>query len=239
MQYSDPPGAYDGGYTQPTLPQSTRPSSSPGTINNSPIPDVDPMLLAQANDAYARAQAAIQSRRRNTLTSYGFMANGYDDSGNPTGLAVDPKSMYGKYQQMLDSQAHNSMDAENAGLSAGFVGGLANQGESALRYQQGGERLNLSNAMLGEFSSEEQDLLNAQAVRDQAILNAYLSGARSGDYTPAPEGSNAAAPLTGSRIQALGSPFGGWASNNSQSRAKALAKKTVSGYSQKSKAHLH
>lgn len=178
-------GAYMGPAPMPTTPGS---GGIIGPTQGSPIPGVDPFALATANDAYTRAVASVGARRGSTLSQYGFKANGFDDSGNPLGLEVDPTSTYGAYQSLLDKQAHDSMDAEEAGAGRGFTGGLANQAEGRLRYTQGGERLNLGSGLLGSLGSLSQELLGAKTTRDQAIYQAQLDAARlaadQGNWTP-------------------------------------------------------
>lgn len=177
------PLASKGGYEGPA-PE----TAASGVTSNSPIPGVDPFALATANSAYERALTSVNSRRGSTLSQYGFKANGFDDSGNPTGLEVDPTSMYGGYQQLLDKQANDSMDAENAGAGRGFSGGLANQAEGRLRYTQGGERLTLGSGLLGSLGSLNQELLGAKDTLGNAKYQAYLDAARTAadaqDYTP-------------------------------------------------------
>lgn len=170
----------------PLAPEPTQ--TAEGVTKNSPIPGVDPFRLAQASDAYNRALASVNSRRASTMTTYGFKASGYDDTGNATGLEVDPNSMYGSYQQMLDAQARESMAAEDEGAGRGFSGGLANRAEGALKYSQGAQRLQLGQGLLGGLGSLNQELLSAKKAYDDELYNARLDAARRAadaqQYTP-------------------------------------------------------
>lgn len=173
------PLASTGGYMGDTaVPAAANLAAPAATTQGSPIPGVDPFRLAQANDAYARALASINSRRGSTLTSYGFKASGYDENGTPIGLEVDPTSMYGSYQQMLDEQARSSIAAENEAGSRGFSGGLANQGESALKYGQGAQRLQLGSGLLADMGTLNQSLLAAKKAQGDELYQARLDAAR-------------------------------------------------------------
>lgn len=229
------PNASKGGYegTTPMIDAATQgPSTGPGGVtSNSPIPGVDPFAIAQANDAYNRALASVNSRRGSTLSQYGFKAGGFDDSGNPTDLEVDPLSQYGSYQQLLDKQAQDSIAAEDAGAGRGFSGGLANQGESRLRYTQGGERLNLGQGLLGGLGTLNQELLAAKEKRGTALTNAYLDPTRtaidSGDWTPYE--TTPLNPATNTSVPAPYVPAAAarTAAKNTPAKATVLAKKVT------------
>lgn len=156
---------------------------------DSPIPGVDPFRLAQASDAFRRAQNDINQRRLGMLTDAGFRAKGFDEAtGMATDVEVDPTSMYGGFQQMLDQQARQSMAAEEEGAGRGFTGGLANQAASRLRYEHGGQSRQFGSALTRALSGLSQDWLGAKNTYNDTLWQAKLDAARmaidAGQFTP-------------------------------------------------------
>lgn len=156
---------------------------------DSPIPGVDPFRLAQASDAFRRAQNDINQRRLGLLTDAGFRARGFDEAtGMATDVEVDPTSIYGGFQQMLDQQARASMAAEEEGAGRGFSGGLANQAASRLRYEHGGQSRQFGSALTRALSGLSQDWLGAKNTYNDTLWQAKLDAARmaidAGQFTP-------------------------------------------------------
>lgn len=181
------------------LPASVTPKAvNPYEYADSPIPGVDPFRLAQASDAFKRAQNDINQRRLGLLTDAGFRAKGFDETtGMATDVEVDPTSMYGGFQQMLDQQARASMAAEEEGAGRGFTGGLANQAASRLRYEHGGQSRQFGTALTRALSGLSQDWLGAKTNYDNTLWEAKLDAARlaidAQQFTPVGDTSNAVA----------------------------------------------
>ena len=146
---------------------------------NSPIPGVDPFRLSQASEAFKRAQNDINQRRTGLLSEAGFRAKGFDEAtGMATDVEIDPTSMYGGFQQMLDRQARDSMAAEDEGAGRGFGGGLANQAASRLRYEHGGQSREFGTALTRGLSGLSADWLGAKTNYDNTLWQAKLDAAR-------------------------------------------------------------
>lgn len=219
-------------------------AATPAATTNSPIPGVDPFRLAQANDAYQRAVNSINQRRTSTLGQYGFRAKSFDDQGNAQDLEVDPTSMYGGYQQMLDQQAGDSMAAAESGAGRGFTGGLANQAEGRLRYQSGAQSYKLGSDLLSTLGGFRSEQLGAKTNYDNELWQSRLDAARlaidNGDFTPVADGTTVtdlndpSSPLAGttngSATDMSGNIVRPPASNNA-ARARSLAQKALAARS--------
>lgn len=221
--------ADSGGYDNPV--KKKQPEELPAgkyQFADSPIPGVDPFRLAQASDAFKRAQNDINQRRLGLLTDAGFRAKGFDEgTGMATDVEIDPTSMYGGFQQMLDQQARSSMAAEEAGAGRGFTGGLANQAASRLRYEHGGQSREFGSAMTRALSGLSQDWLGAKGTYNDTLWQAKLDAARmaidAGTFTPVGAIGNEADPndTNGNATD----PFVASQTPAAVTRAKALVKK--------------
>lgn len=128
----------------------------------------------QAETAYQQAQAELLAKRNTSYHEYGLGAD----------AAVDPNAQFGRYQGMLSSHesALNASDenAQQRGLGGGP--GLGMQGERALRYQQGGEALQLQQDVGNIGQNYATGVQAALAARNAAVLQAQLNAAIGGQY---------------------------------------------------------
>lgn len=155
----------------------------------SPIPGIDPFLMASATTAYQNALNQVNQGRTSKLNQYGFKATSFDDQGNPVGLGVDPNSLYGSFQQLLQSQAGDASQAEEDAAGRGLAGsGLANAMEGSMKYGWGASDVNLGSALTGDLGQLSAQALGAKDQYNQtlyqgqqdAIANAIVNG----DFNP-------------------------------------------------------
>lgn len=144
--------------------------------------------------------ARIADQKSSLLRSYGY-TQGADGS-----LSVDPSNPYGKFQQMLSSQATASHHLEDLHRAGGFESGYGHAADDQLRLQQGGESFALGQGLtdaLAGFKDQENTAgydkdsalyTAAQTAAEQAIQDQAFNPANVGDAaapTPTP---TAAAP---------------------------------------------
>lgn len=141
------------------------------------IPGADQYASAEvmANNAYNNALAQINKNRLNTLTQYGYTGTVDPTSGVVTGVHVDPHSMYGELQQMLHGNALADEQALQSSEDRGLRGGLAHQGEAALRYQHGADATALGTNLESALSDLQGQQQTAAENRDNALWQAEQS----------------------------------------------------------------
>jgi len=179
--------SHQGDTPVPTPTTTNQDAGGAPSVNPTYTPTIDPFVLAQANDAYSRAVNSVNSGRQGLLSKYGYKATGFDDTGNAVGLDVDPNSLFGSFQQLLQQQAGDAMTAEDNATGRGFSGtGLGNQELGADKYTWGAQDLDLGSSLqqgLGQFG---QQLLQAKTDKDNAIyqgnLDAINTAILNGDF---------------------------------------------------------
>lgn len=177
---------------QPNTPGGTPPSqinagggNTPSVTDynpNDPIPGSSVYLGEQnaANLAYENAKNQLLSQRNSLYHQYGLLDNG----------AVDPNNQFGAYQLLLGNEGSALDAADNDALDRGLgTGGLAMQGESALRNAQGAEQLAFQQQVDRVGSDYASGLAGAEQTRSSATNQAYLDALNtaiaSGYFTPA------------------------------------------------------
>lgn len=152
----------------PSAPASQTQSSASGNYNpNNPIPGSSVYLneTNAANLAYNNAKNQLLAQRNSLYHQYGLTDTG----------SVDPLNQYGEYQSLLGTEGAALDQADNAALDRGLgVGGIANQGESALRTSQGAEQLAFQRQVDQAGLDYSQGLQNAEVARANAINQAYM-----------------------------------------------------------------
>ncbi|MEM2960971.1 MAG: hypothetical protein QXU67_05140, partial [Candidatus Bathyarchaeia archaeon] len=149
---------------------------------------------AKAQDAYEKAIATLKAQRKLSLLQAGL---GEDYS-------VDPFSLYGQYQQMLQKHAADVMAAQEEAESRGLFGaGAGRFGEPFLRYQHGAENFGFQTGLLNYELEYRQRLAEAERAKQDAMREALqraLGGAvERGDFppgTPGTAGPSSGAPGT-------------------------------------------
>jgi hypothetical protein len=129
----------------------------------------------QAQLAYQQAMADLLQKKNTAYNAYGLNSEG----------AVDPYSQYGGYQSLLSQQESELAAAQDAAQQRHLgSGGLANQGETALRYQHGAQNLQFQQQVADTGYAYTSGSQAALAQRNQQILNAQLASvAGGGSYT--------------------------------------------------------
>lgn len=148
---------------------------------SAPIPGAGIYAQQQnlAEKAYQDAVAQLQARRNSLYHEYGLNNKG----------AVDPMSQFGEYQQLLGSEGGALDAADNASLDRGLgTGGLAMQGETGLRGQQGAENLAFQRQVAQVGQDYASGVLGAQQQRSSSMLEAQqtalANALAAGDFTP-------------------------------------------------------
>lgn len=144
------------------------------------IPNAGVYLAEQnkAKSAYDQAVAQLKAQRAKRQIT----------SGLGSDWNVDPNAQYGTYQQMLQGQGLQLMQAEGQAQERGFFGaGLGNQAESALRYGHAVENLGFKNQLTDWENEYQMGITRAEqerAAANMAALQAgYEGGYSEGDYT--------------------------------------------------------
>lgn len=158
-------------------PPGTPPPGTPGTYST-PIPGVAQysQLIALAQNYYKQSVANLNLQRGNLLQQYGYTGTIDPATGLIKNIGVDAHNPYGLYQQTLKG-AGQQMDQYNQGMAArGIHGGLANQGQDALKYGFGQATntlaQNLQQSLLGLQTQQIQDQYQEQNSIVQAQLQA-------------------------------------------------------------------
>lgn len=116
-----------------------------------------------AQQAYQNALGQISAKRNKSYQSLGLSEQG----------SVDPNSIYGKYQMLLRRQAMDLNAARDQAIGRGLgAGGLANQGESELRWMQGAENLGFQREASDVGAQYAAETAAAAAERQRAMLEA-------------------------------------------------------------------
>lgn len=116
-----------------------------------------------AQQAYQNALGQIAAKRNKSYQSLGLSEQG----------SVDPNSIYGKYQMLLRRQAMDLNSARDQAIGRGLgAGGLANQGESELRWMQGAENLGFQREASDVGAQYSAETAAAAAERQRAMLEA-------------------------------------------------------------------
>lgn len=125
------------------------------------------LYKAQADTAYANAQAQISNQRGSFLQGQGLTGQ-YDASGNYTGFAVDGSNPGGAYQQLQGADA-SAMQRSDAALGAiGFGGGLAQQHHEAAQ--------NAVSQNAADWATNAQGQLAAYGQQGTDASNNYQGG---------------------------------------------------------------
>lgn len=151
---------------QPPSPGGTTPQQTAAWVpQGTSLPYAGVYLEQQnaAEKAYEDAQTQLQATHSALYHRYGLLDNGQ----------VDPFNRYGDYQTMLGSEGAALDAAREDAIGRGLgSGGLARQGESALRQQQGAEQLGFQQQVLGADSDLRVGLAQALAARNAAFQQA-------------------------------------------------------------------
>jgi hypothetical protein len=150
------------------------------TPYDAPIPGADTYATAAlgAKTAYQNALTRINSKRQDTLRTYGYLGDIDPNSGALSNLRVDPYNQFGGLQQMLRSNADEVDQARMAAEERGLHGGLAHKGLSDARYDFGNASQQLGTSLTGTLGGYQDDQNSAAYTRDQALYNAELDAAR-------------------------------------------------------------
>lgn len=164
------------------------PPAAPPTSGGSPIPGIDPFLQASATTAYMNALNQVNQGRTSKLGTYGFKADSFDDQGNPVGLGVDPNSLYGNFQQLLQGQAGDAAGAEANAAGRGLAGsGLANAAEGGMKYGWGAQDVDLGRGLTSDLGSLSAQALSAKDAYNNTIYSgtqdAIWNALNAGDFT--------------------------------------------------------
>jgi hypothetical protein len=144
---------------------------------------------AQAKTAYQSAMAKITQQRAGYLTGYGLGADGQPVADAP----------FGAYQQMMGQNAQSAEEADAAGRSMGFSGGLSRQAMQAAQRMTEGRTLQFGQDFqqgLSQFSEAEEGAgtdynnqlyqkmmeITQRAASDRAYSPADYSGVDYEDY---------------------------------------------------------
>lgn len=191
---------------KPTAPGGVPPvqtAATPPTKPNAPvatgtsIPYAGVYLEGQnaAEKAYESAQQQLLANRNTLYHRYGLTND----------ASVDPYNQYGEYQQLLSSEGSALDQSHNDAIGRGIgTGGLANQGQSALRFQQAGQNLDFQ-ALIDQAGSDyTSGLQQAGQARDQsmyqserdALAQAIAEMQQNGGFTPVGYGDDPTPPPT-------------------------------------------
>lgn len=150
---------------------STNPSNPSGGGTNGQTTDPIPgssVYLGESNaalQAYQSAQNQLLSQRNSLYHQYGLLSDG----------SVDPNNQFGDYQELLGSEGSALDAADNDALGRGLgTGGLAMQGETSLKNQQGSEQLGFQNEVDQAGSDYSNGLENAGSTYSGALNSAYM-----------------------------------------------------------------
>ena len=143
----------------------------------SPIPgaDIYAQSAASATKAYQNTLARLNQQRVGTLQQYGYQGTVDPTSGTITGMHVDPMNQYGNLQSMLRTQAQQSEADKFAAEDRGLIGGLANQAQSADKYNFGQQSAQLGQSLTDTISGFQDQQNQAAYARDEALANAELA----------------------------------------------------------------
>jgi hypothetical protein len=150
------------------------------TPYDAPIPGADTYATAAlgAKTAYQNALTRINSKRQDTLRTYGYLGDIDPTNGTLSNLRVDPYNQFGGLQQMLRSNADEVDQARMAAEERGLHGGLAHKGLSDARYDFGNASQQLGTSLSGTLGGYQDDQNSAAYTRDQTLYNAELDAAR-------------------------------------------------------------
>jgi len=142
----------------------------------SPIPgaDIYAQSAASATKAYQNTLARLNQQRVGTLQQYGYQGTVDPTSGTITGMHVDPMNQYGNLQSMLRTQAQQSEADKYAAEDRGLIGGLANQAQSADKYNFGQQSAQLGQSLTDAISGYQDQQNQAAYARDQALADAEM-----------------------------------------------------------------
>lgn len=164
--YTPPPTQTTQPAPQPPVPGGTPPQQTAASAPQGTSLPYAGVYLERQNDAekaYENAQTQLQATHSALYHRYGLLDNGQ----------VDPFNRYGEYQTMLGSEGADLDAAREAAIGRGLgSGGLARQGESALRQQQGAEQLGFQQQVLGADSDLRTGLAQALAAKNDAFRQA-------------------------------------------------------------------
>lgn len=164
------------------------------TPYDAPIPGADTYATAALNakTAYQNALTRINSKRQDTLRTYGYLGDIDPTSGTLSNLRVDPYNKFGGLQQMLRSNADEVDQARMAAEERGLHGGLAHKALSDARYDFGNASQQLGSSLSGTLGGYQDEQSGAAYQRDQSLYQAELDAARlaieNGQFNPADTG---------------------------------------------------
>jgi hypothetical protein len=171
------------------------PPAAPGVVDNpTPLPGIDPFLMASATTAYQNALNQVNQGRTSKLNQYGFKATSFDDQGNPIGLGVDPNSLYGSFQQLLQSQAGDAAQAEDNAAGRGLAGsGLGKATEGSMKYGWGAQDVGLGSALTGDLGQLSAQALGAKDTYNNTLYqgqqDAIANALANQDFNPVTDSS--------------------------------------------------
>lgn len=125
-----------------------------------------------AQRAYEDALSRIKSQQQKFYQQSGY---NYDvtNKGEFTNIREDPTSQYGGIQQMRRQQGQDLNATRFASAARGFKGpGLAAQGESDVRYQQGAQTRQFGLGLIEGGEAFSQERLAALRERNERVLAA-------------------------------------------------------------------
>lgn len=168
---------------------------------------------ATANEAYQNALASINGQRQQALQSFGYTGTIDPTTGQLTNMQVDPHNPYGQYQQMLAGGAAdqrgvlaNSMARGLGSVTGSRGGGLAAQGETAVKNAFGANSAALGEALTGTLSGLTEQQQGAQDTMNNALWQAELASAQNnisgGNFDPANFSGVNDQPVAGGKVPA-------------------------------------
>jgi hypothetical protein len=130
-----------------------------------------------ANTAYKNALTRINQQRLGTLQQYGYQGDVNPTDGTIQNMRVDPTNPYGNLQSMLRTQAQQHQSDLYATEDRGLMGGLANQAQSADKYNDGAQSAALGQTLTSTLGGYTDQQNSAAYTRDAALAQAEQAAA--------------------------------------------------------------
>jgi hypothetical protein len=173
---------------RPTGVAASTSSAPPGTTTGTsgptagaPVPGaaVYGARQADAERIYGHSMDQLQDRQNRLYSEFGMTQSG----------DIDPNSVFGRYQQTLQSQAGQSLDFEESAAMRGFGAGSGQAGIHRLKYGQGLEQFQLKADLANQLSDINNQRTNAADTKGTSMTNALAESVNTGlatqNFTPA------------------------------------------------------